>query len=233
MGATMDGKIVLVTGAKGGLGSFVTQAFLDAGATLVGVSRSIQQADFSHPKFVAMAADMSSRESASQVVGSVVARFGHVDVLAHTVGGFAGGTSVAETDEATFERMWDLNLESFRLAASAVLAHMRQNGSGRIIAVGSKAADQPRAGLGAYVVSKTALVALVRTIALENGDAGITANVVLPGTMDTPANRASDPKADFSKWIPPREVANAIVWLAGDQASKVNGAAIPVAGSDV
>lgn len=229
----MDGKIVLVTGANGGLGSFVTQAFLDTGATVVGVSRKINQTDFPHPKFVAMEADISAREAARQLVDSIVARFGRIDVLAHTVGGFAGGTPVAETDQATWNRVWDLNLNSFLYTASAVVPHMRKSQSGRIIAVGSKAADQPRAGLGAYVVSKTALVALVRTIALENGDAGITANVVLPGTMDTPANRASDPKADFTQWIPPREVADAIVWLAGDQASKVNGAAIPVAGRDV
>ena len=207
----MNGRIVLITGAKGGLGSFVTQAFLATGATVVGVSRSIKDADFPNPKFAAIEADVSSREAARQLADSVASRFGRIDVLAHVVGGFAGGKSVADTDQATWDRMRDLNLNSAFYAAAAAIPYMRKNNFGRIIGVGSKSADQPHAGLGAYVVFKTAMVALLRTIALENGDAGITANVVLPGTMDTPANRASDPNADFSKWIPPCAVANTVV----------------------
>lgn len=229
----MNGRIVLVTGAKGGLGSFVTEAFLGAGATVVGVSRSIKQADFPSPNFSAIEADISSRDTARQVADSVVSRFGRIDVLAHIVGGFAGGQPVADIDQGTWDRMRDLNLNSAFYAAAAVIPHMRRNNFGRIVAVGSKTADQPHAGLGAYVVFKTALVALYRTIALENGDAGITANIVLPGTMDTPANRAAMPKADFSKWVPPSAVANAIIWLVSDPASHVNGALIPVAGREV
>jgi NAD(P)-dependent dehydrogenase (short-subunit alcohol dehydrogenase family) len=229
----MNGKVVLITGAKGGLGTSVTQAFLAAGATVVGVSRSIKQSDFPNPGFVALEADVSSRAAAVELAKSVVARFSHIDVLAHVVGGFAGGASVAETDQATWDRMRDLNFNSALYIAAAVIPQMHKQGYGRIIGVGSKAAEQPHAGLGAYVVFKTAMVALFRTIALENGDAGMTANVILPGTMDTPANRASDPKADFSKWMPTSDVANVIVWLAGDAAAKVNGAVISVAGHDV
>ena len=229
----MNSRIVLVTGAKGGLGSFVTQVFLASGATVVGASRSIKHSDFPSPNFSAFEADVSSRDAARQLADSVVAKFGRIDVLAHIVGGFAGGQSVADTDQATWDRMRDLNLNSAFYAAVAVIPHMRKNKFGRIVGVGSKSADQPHAGLGAYVVFKTAMVALFRTIALENGDAGITANVVLPGTMDTPANRAAMPNADFNQWVPPCAVANAIVWLAGDQASHVNGAVIPVAGRDV
>ena len=96
----MKGKIVLVTGANGGLGNSVTQAFLDAGATVIGTSRKIQQSDFSSPNFTAMPADAASREGAKVLVDQVVARFGRLDVLAHTVGGFAGGQSIADTDDA-------------------------------------------------------------------------------------------------------------------------------------
>lgn len=227
----MNGKIVLVTGANGGLGSYVTQAFLDAGASVVGVSRKIQQADFSSPNFTAMSAEISNREAAAKLVEQIVTRFGRIDVLAHTIGGFAGGQSVADTDEATFRQMFDLNLNATFYILRAIIPAMRKTGNGRIIAIGSRAALEPGAGVGAYSASKAAMVSLVRTVALENHDVGITANVILPGTMDTPANRKAMPNADFSKWVQPAAVASLITWLAGDAGKDVNGAAIPIYGS--
>ena len=110
---------------------------------------------------------------------------------------------------------------------------MRKANSGRFIAVGSRAADSPHKNIGAYVVSKTALVSLIKTLALENTDRNITANLVLPGTMDTPANRAAMPGADRSTWVSPVDVAEAIFWLSSDAASQVNGAAVPVGGRAV
>jgi NAD(P)-dependent dehydrogenase (short-subunit alcohol dehydrogenase family) len=110
---------------------------------------------------------------------------------------------------------------------------MQRQGAGRIVAVGSRAALEPRGFIGAYSASKAALVSLMRTLALENADLGIAVNVVLPETMDTPANRAGDPKADFSKWVPPGKVASSILWLASDAASHVSGAAVPVFGKSL
>ncbi len=227
----MKDKVVLVTGANGGLGTFITRAFLDAGATVIGSSRKIQQSDFSSPNFTALPGDFSSLSNAKAVVDQVVARFGKLDVLAHTVGGFAGGQSVANTDDATFQRMLDLNLNSVFHAVRAALPALRKAGSGRIIAIGSRAALEPGAGVGAYSASKAAMVSLMRTVALENQDAGLTANVLLPGTMDTPANRAAMPKADFSKWVQPAHVASLVLWLAGEAGKEINGAAIPVYGN--
>jgi NAD(P)-dependent dehydrogenase (short-subunit alcohol dehydrogenase family) len=229
----MKGKVVLVTGANGGLGSYVTQAFLDAGAAVVGTSRKIQQSDFDDPRFRAMVAEISTGDSAKVLVDQVVARFGRLDVLAHTVGGFAGGQSIADTDDATFQRMFDLNLNSVFHILRATIRPLRQTGDGRIIAIGSRAAAEPGAGVGAYSASKAAMVSLIRTVALENKDAGLRANVILPGTMDTPANREAMPNADFSKWVRPAAVAGLITWLAGDAGKDINGAAIPVYGSDV
>ncbi len=229
----MKGKVVLVTGANGGLGSYVTQAMLDAGATVVGVSRKIQQSDFDSPAFTALPAEISGAEGAKAAVNSLVAQFGRLDVVVHTVGGFAGGQSVAETDDATFQHMFDLNLNSAFHLLRAVIPHVRKTGSGRIIAIGSRAAVDPGPGVGAYSASKAALVSLIRTVALENKDAGMTANVILPGTMDTPANRKSIPNADFSKWVRPTSVASLITFLAGDAGKDINGAVIPIYGSDV
>src|SRR5437667_4466366 len=101
----LEGKVTLITGAKGGLGSFVTEAFLAAGAKVVGVSRSIQSSDFPHPEFTAMPAELSNGEAARKLASDVVVRFGRIDALVHVMGGFAGGQSVAETDDATFEKM--------------------------------------------------------------------------------------------------------------------------------
>ena len=228
----MKDKVVLVTGANGGLGKYVTQAFLETGATLVGVSRKIQQSDFKRSTFTALPAEISTAAGAKSVVETLVARFGRLDILVHTVGGFAGGPSIAETDDATFQGMFDVNLNSTFYLLRAALPAMRRTRNGRIIAIGSRAALEPGAGVGAYSASKAAMVSLVRTVALENKDAGITANVILPGTMDTPANRKAMPNADFSKWVQPSNVAGLITWLAGDAGREINGTAIPVYGGE-
>ena len=226
----MTGKIALVTGANGGLGVHVTQALLAAGAAVVGLSPRIQQSDFSHPNFIALAAAIASLESAKRAVDTVIARYGRIDVLAHLVGGFAGGQSVAETDDATFQRMLELNVYSAFHILRAVIPAMRKAGGGRIVAIGSRAAEDPGPGVGSYSASKAALVSLVKTAARENKDAGITANVILPGTIDTPANRKDMPNADTSQWVQPASIASLIVWLTGDAGKDVTGAVIPVYG---
>src|ERR1700730_11161827 len=229
----MSDRVVLITGAKGGLGSSVTQRFLESGATVVVASRTISQEDFPLPNFVALPVDFTKSAAVNRAIGSVVDRYRRLDVLVHVVGAFAGGKSVAETDDATWEQMRELNLTSAFYVLRAAIPYLRKSGSGRIVAIGSLAAVEPHAGLGAYVTFKTALVSLVRTVALENKKAGLTANVVLPGTMDTPANRKAMPGADFSKWVQPADVADLILWLAEERAGHVTGAAIPIDGSGV
>ena len=227
----MKGKVVLVTGADGGLGTYVTQAFLDAGAAVVGTSRKIRPSDFESANFTALAGEISTSSGAKSVVDRVVEHFGKLDVVAHTVGGFAGGQSIADTDDATFQRMFDLNLNCVFYILRAAVPLLRKT-SGRVIAIGSRAALEPGAGVGAYSASKAAMVSLIRTVAVENKDAGLTANVILPGTMDTPANRKAIPNADISKWVQPASVAKLVVWLAGEAGKDVNGAVIPVYGKD-
>ena len=233
MTGTITGKIALVTGANGGLGRHVTQAFLDAGATVVGVSRKIQPSDFNSSSFMALPAEISTADGSQKMVDSVVARFGRLDVLAHTVGGFSFGGPIAKTDDATFQRMLEMNLNSTFYLLRAAIPVMRKTGNGRIIAIGSRVALEPAAGVGAYGASKAAMASLIRTAALENKDVGITANVILPGTIDTPANRKEMPNADASKWVQPSAIAELIVWLAGDAGKNVNGAMIPVYGNDL
>ncbi len=228
----LNGKVILITGARGGLGTYVTNAFLEAGARVVGVSRSIQDSDFPNTGFAAMAAELSTGDSASALVDAVAAKYGRIDTLVHLVGVFAGGQSVADTDDATLDKMLDLNFRSAFYIIRAVLPKMRAQGAGHILAIGSRAAAEPQALTGAYAASKAALVSLIRTVARENADKGISANVVLPGTMGTPANRAGIPGADYSKWVQPSQVAGLLVHLASDSASQVSGAVIPVYGGE-
>jgi NAD(P)-dependent dehydrogenase (short-subunit alcohol dehydrogenase family) len=228
----MKDKVVFITGAKGGLGTFVSRRFLAAGAKVVGTSRSISKEDFPQPNFIPLAVDFTKAAAVRDAMESVVGRFGKLDVLVHVLGGFAGGQTVAGTDDATWEQMRDLNLTSAFYVLRAAIPHLRKSGTGRIIAIGSLAAVAPHPGLGAYVTFKAALSTLVQTVALENKDAGLTANVVLPGTMDTPANRKSMPDADFSKWVRPGDVADLVLWLADERSANVTGIAFPVDGSN-
>ena len=230
MGKELAGKIALVTGANGGLGTSVVSALLDSGATVFGVSRQLESGVASNENYYAIAADLSRADSATKTIDEIAGRFGKIDLLAHLVGGFAGGKTVAEMDDATFQSMMQMNLNSAFYVLRATIPHMRRAGMGRIVTIGSRAAEDPGPGVGAYSASKAALVSLTRTVALENKDAGITANVILPGTMDTPLNRKFMPKADFSTWVQPSSVASLIVWLASEAGKDVTGAAIPVYG---
>ena len=228
----LTGKIVLITGANGGLGTSVTRAFLDAGARVIGVSRSISDADFTNERFSGMPAELSQGVQVRKLVDSVVAKWERLDGAIHLAGGFAGGQSVADTDDATLEKMLDMNYRSAFQVLRAVIPAMRRQGSGRIVAIGSRSAVEPQGMLGAYSASKAALVSLIRTVARENSDRQITANVVLPVTMDTPANRAAMPDADFSKWIQPSQIASLLVHLTSDQGAAISGAVIPVYGGE-
>src|SRR2546430_17052377 len=202
----MTERVVLITGANGGLGTVVTKRFLEPGVMVVGGSRKISKEDFEGPNFVPLAADFTEPNAVRDAIASVVTRFGRLDVLVHVMGGFAGGSTVAETDDATWEQMRDLNLTSAFYVLRAAIPHLRKSGKGRIVAIGSLAAVEPHAGLAAYVTFKSALTTLVRTVALGNKDIGMTANVVLPGMMDKSAKLKSMSGADFWKWVQPTDV---------------------------
>ena len=229
----MKGKVVLITGAKGGLGSFITRRFLTGGATVVGTSRTISKEDFPYPNFTPLPVDFTNSAAVGDAVGSVISRFRGLDILVHVLGGFAGGQAVSETDDATWEKMRDLNLTAAFYVLRAAIPQLRKSEKGRIVAIGSLTAIEAHAGLGAYVTFKAALTTLIQTVALENKDSGLRANLVLPGTMDTPGNRKSMPGADFSKWVQPADVADLVLWLADERAGHITGTAIPIEGSHV
>jgi len=226
----MKDKVVFITGANGGLGSSVTRAFLQKGAKVIGGSLRITAADFPEANFEALAIDFNKLDEIQRGVAKIVERYGRLDILVHVLGGFAGGSSVAETSDAQWEQMQNINLTSAFHVFRQSIPHLRKSKDGRLIAIGSLTAAQPHANLGAYVTFKAALAMLVQTVALENADAGLTANVILPGTMDTPVNRKSMPDADFSKWAKTEDVAELVLSLADEQAGHLTGLAIPIEG---
>jgi len=220
---------VLITGASGGLGRPVTTAFLSAGATVIAVALDFPEAA-NQPACTQIVADLTSAEQVDEVLAAALRPTGKIDALVHITGGFAGGTPVHETDEATWDHMMTLNLKAAFLVTRAVLRPMIDVRYGRIVAVGARPGVVPVAGLSAYSASKAGLHALIQTIALEGKEHGITANAVMPSIIDTAANREAMPYADFSKWVAPDSIARQILWLCSEEAADVSGALLPVYG---
>ncbi|MBZ5603601.1 MAG: SDR family NAD(P)-dependent oxidoreductase [Acidobacteriia bacterium] len=216
---------VIITGAAGGLGTAVASAFTAAGATVIGVEREWRGT----PSFVAVAADLTTADGCDKMIAEA-RKHGRIDALIHTVGGFGGGASVSETTDQSWDSMLHINLRVAFLTLRAVLKPMTAAKYGRIVAIGSRAAVDPIPNFAAYSVAKAALVALIKNVAAETKDLGITANAVLPSTIDTPANRKAMPNADFSKWVTPESIADLLVWLASEKCADVSGAVIPIYG---
>jgi NAD(P)-dependent dehydrogenase (short-subunit alcohol dehydrogenase family) len=177
------------------------------------------------------AVDVTDETAVERLVAGVTERHGRLDVLVNTVGGWAGGAKAWNAPGAELDRMLSLNLRSGWVLARAAARAMLPRGRGAIVNVASKAGVEPTPGAAAYAASKAAAIALIESLAADLRGTGVRANSVLPSVIDTPANREAMPKADFSKWPKPEEIARVILFLCGDDAALVHGAAIPVYGS--
>jgi NAD(P)-dependent dehydrogenase (short-subunit alcohol dehydrogenase family) len=224
----MDGKVVVVTGASGALGRVVAEAALARGARVAGVDHAASQIPAAENRIELGGVDLTDAAQARKAVDAVVAHFGRLDALINIAGGFAF-EAVAEGDPKTWQRMYMLNVVTALNASRSALPHLAAAGSGRIVNVGAMGALQAGAGMGAYAASKAGVHRLTEALAVE-WKGRITVNAVLPSTIDTAANRASMPKADFAKWVTPDELANVILFLTSDAASAVTGALLPVSG---
>jgi len=221
----LDGKIILLTGSRGGLGSVVTPILSGAGAKLIIVDRVLSQDIIDRRD--GFRADVTNESEVTRVVVDTVRQAGRIDGLINLVGAFVPGSAV-ETDVAKWQTMLSLNVTSAFLLSRAVIPHMTARRSGRLIHIAARAALEPFPGAAAYLVAKAALVSLIRVLALELEGAGVTVNGILPGTIDTPANRESMPQADRSTWVKPESIAQVLVWLMSDDTAAINGALIPV-----
>jgi NAD(P)-dependent dehydrogenase (short-subunit alcohol dehydrogenase family) len=230
-------RIVLVTGAAGNLGQAVATAFQAAGARLVLVDRSPDRLQRLFPElagspdhFLATSVDLTDEVAVNGVVDEALRRFGRIDVLANTAGGWRGGKPVHETSLDTLDFLFNLNARTVFIASSAVVPAMLAQGGGKIVNVAARAAMGAASKNGAYAASKGAVLRLTETMAAELKHGGINVNCVLPGTIDTPQNRQSMPQADHSRWVAPEAIADVMLFLASDAARAVSGAAVPVYG---
>ncbi len=232
---TFTDASVLVAGGTGGLGRAITLAFLGAGArvsvTYLHARELEALRDGVGPaagRLLGHDVDVTDEKATRALVDSVLSQRGRLDVLVDAVGGFAGGKPLWESDSDLLDRMLALNLRSVWALARAVVPVMRAQGRGAVVNVAAQAALVPPAGLGAYTASKAGAIALIASLAADLKGTGVRANSILPSIIDTPANRKSMPDADFSKWPKPEEIARVVLFLCGDEATLVNGAAIPV-----
>ncbi len=224
------GRVALISGASGGLGEPVVRAFLDAGYRVAGAARAWKKERIAEGEFLPLEADLTTAAGCEATVNSVRERWGRLDAAVHLLGGFAAEGPIQATSEETWDRMMALNAKGAFLFLRSVLKPMLEAGAGRVVAVGSRAGVTPGAGASAYSASKAALHALVLAAAEEVRDSGVTVNAILPGTIDTPANRIAMPRADFGKWVPPAALAATIVHLASEESAHINGALIPIYG---
>jgi NAD(P)-dependent dehydrogenase (short-subunit alcohol dehydrogenase family) len=230
-------KVCIITGSVGNLGLATARLFQQAGAKTVLVDRSqdrfrdvfVELADSAN-HLLAGGIDLTNPESLAKLVEQALARFARIDVLVNTVGGYRGGKPLHKTELADWDFLFNVNLRSTLLCCRAVIPQMLKQESGKIINVASRDGLRGTAGYAAYSASKSAVLRLTESLADELKASKINVNCIMPGTIDTPQNRAAIPNGDFSKWVEPAAIADVIAFLASDAARAINGAALPVYG---
>jgi NAD(P)-dependent dehydrogenase (short-subunit alcohol dehydrogenase family) len=226
-------RVVVITGGFGVLGAAVARRFVADGARVVLVDRVAAppwaQAEFPAPHLLVGGVDLADGAAAALALQRAREVTGGLDVLVNVAGGFQWQL-LGEGELAIWDEMFAMNLKTAVAGCRAIVPHLRARGGGRIVNIGAGAAARAHAGMGAYTASKAGVERLSEALAEELKDHNITVNTVLPGTLDTPRNRAEMPQADFSRWVQPEALADVVVFLAGEGARAVTGAAIRVFG---
>ncbi len=233
----LTGTIAIVTGATGGLGGSVVASLLEAGATVAVPFRSNNQLDDLYARhqispnapFDGALVDLTDENAVIRYCQSIAQQHGRIDALINAAGGFGGGQPVHKTPWSIWQQQLDINLKTAVLACGAAIPHMIEHG-GSIVNVSTRTAMQSGANLSAYASSKRAVLQLTEALADELCPHHITVNSVLPSVIDTPANRAANPDADYSAWVKPEAIARVIRFLIGPDARIISGAHIPVYG---
>lgn len=228
-----------VTGGTGALGRAVTGRFLSDGYRVAVTYRAENEWEALRREYepatqtgslLGVRADVTQAGSVSEAIGSAAQQFDDLRVLIHLAGGYRGGERVESAAEDTVRGMIELNLISAFWSAKHAIPHLKRATDGRLLFVSSRGAVECYPGASAYAAAKLGLHALVQTLAKELKRDGVTANAILPSVIDTPANRAAMPDADFSAWVTPDAVAGLLAYLASREAGSTSGALVPIYG---
>ena len=231
-------KVVLVAGGTGGLGRPVVLTFLEEGANVcVTWQNEAELAALKHAagantcRLAAYETDVTKVGAVGELIDRVSCEKRRLDALINTVGGYAGGAKMWDSDPAALDKMLALNLRSGFLLSRAVSKVMVTQGHGAIVNIAARTAIDPVSGLAAYAASKAAAVAMIKSLALDLKGTGVRANSVLPSIIDTEVNRRAMPGADYAKWPKPEEIAQVILFLCSEDALLIHGASVPVYGN--
>lgn len=220
-----DGKVVVITGAAGALGSATAKHFAAAGATLA----LLDVAAIDGP-YYARICDLTDADACREAAAAIERDVGPIQVLANIAGGFAMGEAVHKTSDDTWEHMMGLNARSVLNMSRAVVPYMLERRQGKVVNIGAGVGQHAVAQLGAYSASKSVVIRLTEAMSGELKEQGINVNCILPSVIDTPANRQGMPDADFERWVKPAELASVVTFLASEAAKPIHGAALPVTG---
>lgn len=229
---SIDQKVVIISGAGGGLGQTVSRVFYKAGAGVVLVGSKLESVqpladELGHERVLPVAANLAKPTEAESVVAATLEHFGRVDIVLNLAGGFAGGVPVSQSGGDDLADMLNINLHTCYNLSKAAVKPMIDQQWGRIVNTASRDALQGRANYSAYAISKAAVLRLTEAMAAEVKPYNITVNAILPGTIDTKANRQAMPKADFNKWVKPATIAETLLFLVGS-GTAITGAGIPL-----
>ena len=232
----MNGQCVIITGAAGNLGAAVATELAARGANIALVDRAepalaalVKTLPDAGRALILAGIDLTKKADAERMAAAARERFGRVDGLVNTVGGFRMGR-VVDDAPANWDFLMDINARAALVASAAVLPGMVKQHSGRIIHIAAGAGLKGGAGMGPYSAAKSAVLRIAESLAEEHRADRITVNCILPGTIDTPQNRAAMPGADTSAWVKPADIARTIAALLSPDAGAITGAAIPVIG---
>ena len=229
-----DNNVVVVTGAAGALGKAVADYFKQHGAGVahLDVSEEILAESFpdqSERTCLYLAVDLTDRESCQRGIAQIAEQFGRVDIIANIAGGFMMGDPLHETSDATWDFLFNLNTRSILNTSAGIIPLMLRQGGGKVINIAANGALSGAATMGPYIASKSAVMRLTESMALELRDSNINVNCIL-SVIDTPRHRKDMPDADHSKWVKPSSIAEVIGFLASDVAKDIHGASLPVTG---